>query len=233
MNRREFLVAAGLMTVSGKMLCDTLEQEYQKERESRIYNKLPQHIYTVKTVGKIKNIGDRKNEGIGGIIDGKFVTVAHVTDIETIYIPTIFGMESYKGEIEEKKVYLDGKEMKELVYDRKNDIAIYETDGSIENFPCEPTTDISLGDKVFILGNPGLEGKMVREAHICSLTGYGKDNVTKDCFAVNTPLIPGDSGGFVVNEDYKMIGVTAAVLQGTFGYIKKYSLIQSYLKDLK
>jgi len=56
----------------------------------------------------------------------------------------------------------------------------------------------------------------------------GEKEVTKYCFGTNIPVIGGDSGSPVVNENFELEGLVRAYAMGVFSYINKIENFVNY-----
>lgn len=101
-----------------------------------------------------------------------------------------------------------------VLSDKANDIAILKVDGTEFIFlNIVPSSSVTVGQNVFTLGFPnvgtqGTEAKYT-EGTISSLSGT--QNNTR-VFQISTPIQPGNSGGPLVTEDGKVIGMVVAKL---------------------
>ena len=94
MNRRDFLGGiAGTAFLGGcganrfgndlVRRVETLEYQRQLAEQRlrnihRIYNELPKHVYIAETVTEIKDEDIKFRKGVGIVIDGKYLTMAHI-----------------------------------------------------------------------------------------------------------------------------------------------------------
>ena len=247
-NRKEFLKNSliGIIGITsglsfGKQAYDYCSEQNKKNILYNIYNVLPNHIHLAKTTLKMINKNEEieklieENIGCGIILKGKYVTMAHITNIEFVKEGNYITIDNKRiirmlpGSKLEKKVELYGHELKELAL---NDVAIYKLPQELKNklriqeFPCKPKTKISLGEKVYIIGNPELEGSNIREARISDKDGFDSVEETNNqkknsLFGVSMEVIPGDSGTPIVNENYELIGLCTIHFDNSLGYVKK------------
>ncbi len=234
-SRRDFLYKAAVFSAGGLALIDGFSRVHNKNIESylknlethrreiihQIYCELPKHVHMAGTLDLNGNI---LGIACGIIVAGNYITAAHI-------IPDI--------KIDKRVTMLYDKILKEKVLDRDNDIAIFglPLDLELEDFPAMPSSKYSLGDEVYIIGNPKLTGVNTRVAYISDLNGFDKyfssdrdAELTKNCFGIDIGIIPGDSGSPVVNSKFELLGLTDLNPFKDYpilGYIKR---IDQYLK---
>lgn len=257
-NRKEFLKNSliGIIGLTsslsfGKQVYDYYSRQNKKNILYKIYNVLPNHVHLAKTTLKMINEAEKieklieENIGCGIILKGKYATMAHISKIEFTKQGNYLIIDDKKiirmlpGSKLEKKVKLYDYELKELVLNPKTDVAIYELPQElkdklqIQEFPCKPKTKINLGEKVYIIGNPELEGSNIREARISDKDGFNSVEETNNqkknsLFGLDQVIIPGDSGAPIVNANYELIGLGAIHFNDSLGYVKK---IRDFLKE--
>lgn len=94
------------------------------------------------------------------------------------------------------------------------------------SLPLGDSSKVAVGDEVFAVGNPqGLEGTF-SQGIISSIRQIGSDTLLQ----TTAPISPGSSGGPVVNDQAKVIGVAAATLKE--GQNLNFAIPASYLKAL-
>lgn len=217
MNRREFLQTTGLVLLGGKTLFDICQKEYEKHIEYKIFNELPKYSYLAKTItNNNKNYVDR---GYGIVINNKYITMAHIINTD-------------KFDTSKKETFIRGQKLEKIIVDWENDVAVFNVPKSLnlKNYPCEIKTNIDLGEKVYLIGNPFLDGINIRNGRIIDLDELNRElECTKGCFGVDIVTISGDSGMPLVNSDFKLLGLVQSTING-LGYINK---IEHYLKYLK
>jgi len=253
MNRRDFLIAgtAFLGGCGSDGLARRIEAlEYQgqlAEQRSRnirrIYNELPNHVYIVDIVSKLKNDGrSSKDKGAGVVIDGKYLTVSH------ILIPSWIFKHRYSSikipiEFSDQKTSLNGKKLEKIVDDSESEVVVFKLPNGLKlpNFPAEPSNEVELGQEVYIIGNPDLRGFNIRRASVSDLDGLDKLEGEEDSFmnrrsvfGVDTNFIFGDSGCPVVSSDFKLLGLAAFDISSLglpgVGYVQR---IGEFLKHIK
>jgi hypothetical protein len=217
MNRREFLQTTGLVLLGGKTLFDICQKEYEKHIEYKIFNELPKYSYLAQTItNNNKNYVDR---GYGIVINNKYITMAHIINTD-------------KFDTSKKETFIRGQKLEKIIVDWENDVAVFNVPKSLnlKNYPCEIKTNIDLGEKVYLIGNPFLDGINIRNGRIIDLDELNRElECTKGCFGVDIVTISGDSGMPLVNSDFKLLGLVQSTING-LGYINK---IEHYLKYLK
>lgn len=217
MKRREFLQITGLVLLSGKVLFDICQKEYAKHIEYRIFNELPEYNYLSTTItNNNKNYVDK---GHGIVVNGKYITMAHIVDpVE---------LDSLK-----KETFIRGTKLEKIVVNQEKDVAVFNVPKSLnlKNHPCKIKTNIKLGENVYLIGNPFLDGINVRSGRIIDLDELNKElTYTKGCFGVDIVTMGGDSGTPLINTDFELLGLVQATIGG-LGYINK---IEHYLEYLK
>ena len=116
-----------------------------------------------------------------------------------------------------------------VVIDEKHDLAILRVSGpnppilSLEN-----SDEIKIGETVYTVGNPiGLEGT-VSKGIVSSIRDFGDGPRIQ----IDAPISPGNSGGPVLNETGKVIGVSVSGFQGTGVQNLNFAVPSNYLKAL-
>jgi len=239
MNRREFLEILGIGIVGGKFVYGSIKDSIKGVREWQIYNELPNYIYNIETEGIVEEVGKNEVKGKGILVNNHFITCVHVTDISNVSIPTPFGIMNEKFKIISKDSFVEGNRLEELIFDEDRDIAVYKLCDwgnkkgrkEIKNFPCKPSSERYLGKKVYIVGNPRLGGKNIRNARISDLDSWNanesSEKDTKYCFGIDSQLIPGDSGTPCVSEDFELMGINSIGTKYGISYVTK---IEEFLK---
>ncbi len=111
----------------------------------------------------------------------------------------------------------DGRKAKAKIVakDAANDVAVLEVEGLSKGQSSLSvcTHGVKLADKVFTVGYPmaSLLGQAQKytEGSISAMSGIAGDN---RCFQISTPIQPGNSGGPLVDERGRVIGLTSATL---------------------
>jgi len=218
------------LTLTGIVLLNTAYNLKIPENNDRIY-KLPNYIHMANYSGDTEN-GKKITRGMGFILDGKYITCDHIpSSLKESVSRTPFGLMRTIHDIENEEAYLGDIRLTELFRDSDLDLAIYDSYGYLPDFPCEPNTNINLGDKVYIIGNPGLRGYNIRQAKISDLDGVDNLPMSDYCFGIDKPLIPGDSGTPTINENYQLIGINTLTAFNQLGYITKIEHVLNNLKN--
>jgi len=216
------------------------ERKLAKQRAKnihRIYNELPKHVYPAETETEIRGVEDIDiQEGAGIVIDGNYLTMAHI-------INSFYDMEGENlnellpPEMLFQETFLYERKLKKVVVDDKKDVAIFKlpNDLKLPNFPAKPSSNINLGDPVFVIGNPGLRGTNTRRGYVSDLDGLEKLENEKDSteynksvFGIDIYVSPGDSGCPVVSSDFKLLGLVAFDFYG-LGYVQRIGEFLKYL----
>jgi len=213
-SRREFLFLAGLTMVNSSCALKNINNA------NKIYS-LSDYVHMA-TYSADSEYGKVKTQGMGFILDGKYVTSNHISaELKYQKTRTPLGIMQTIREIENEEAYIDNIKLTELVRDTETDIAVYDAYGYLPDFPCKPSTDINLGDEVYIIGNPMLKGSNIRQARISDLDGIDDFPMSDYCFGIDRVLIGGDSGSPLVNSDYELIGMNTLSAFNQLGYATK------------
>lgn len=88
------------------------------------------------------------------------------------------------------------------------------------------SSKVEIGDEIFVVSNPqGLEGTFSKGI-VSAIRIIGQDYLLQ----ITAPISPGSSGGPVLNEQGKVIGVAVATFKG--GQNLNFAIPSSYLSDL-
>lgn len=114
-----------------------------------------------------------------------------------------------------------------VAHDKVTDLALLKAEGSfdfieISNSPAE------LGEKVFTTGypNPDLQGSSIKytEGNISSTAGFQDD---ARLYQISVPIQPGNSGGPLVKDNGKVVGMIVSKLSDLFALKKSGALPQN------
>ncbi len=111
--------------------------------------------------------------------------------------------------------------------DETNDLALLKvTAYGIKPLPLGNSTDVKIGETVYVAGNPmGLEGTFSD-----GIISSRRDKYTKERLQMTASISPGSSGGSVLNSKGEVIGVAYATIEG--GQNLNFAIPANYLKTL-
>jgi hypothetical protein len=96
-----------------------------------------------------------------------------------------------------------------IIVDRHADLALLKVDSSAPSLALGPTASPTVGDHVYVVGNPlGLEGTF-SEGIVSGVRSIGTDSILQ----MTAPISPGSSGGPVMDNTGAVIGVSVATFQ--------------------
>ncbi len=112
--------------------------------------------------------------------------------------------------------------------DKTNDLALLKvTAPGIKPLPLGNSTDVKIGETVYVAGNPkGLEGTFSDGI----ISSSRRDKNTKERLQMTAPISPGSSGGPVLNSKGEVIGVSFMTLVG--GQNLNFAIPSRYLTGL-
>jgi len=143
--------------------------------------------------------------GTGFLIEARGYVL---TNFHVIQQGTLIGVKFYNGDIYDAEM---------LTYDEDKDIAILKINGA--DFPTVPlgnSSQLKIGEQVIAIGNPlGQEGvvtpgRIKRVCYVRSSTvlcGRKPKKYDYQLIETSTPLLPGNSGGPLINTRGEVIGV--------------------------
>ena len=158
--------------------------------------------------------------------DGYFITNYHVIDGAT-EVAVESGGDKHKAKVVRE--------------DPTNDLAILKVDGVHDAIEVVSASNVSLGESVFTIGfpNPTLQGTTPKftKGEISARTGIRDD---ARFFQISVPVQPGNSGGMLVTERGKVVGVVTLKLDdintlktsGSLPQNVNYALKSDYLLGL-
>lgn len=245
MDRREFIETGLVMLVTGNVMysvADYIKNEEvkskNKEQEdiiNKIYNEYPNMLH----ISKTKSVTDEDKElnvsGYGIVINNQYVSVAHIVDSSEKEIKTPFGLVHQFNTIKSKSTTLYGVELEDIYISHKDDVAVLGIPSIINvnnKFTLDDICfdDPKLGEDVYIVGNPGLQGVNVRKAKVSDLDFIEHYENNKNYFGLDKGFMGGDSGTIAVNKGGKVLGINSFVFGGIFGYSIKMKAYEKYLK---
>lgn len=244
LTRRDFLLASGLLLVSGKLVYDELIKYGERNTKSenralieKIYNEYPKYLHFSRTESKVTmdNNGTEEEsllkpiKGYGTVINDKYISVEHVVNRIT---PT---MKDIAVNTEQVTILYDVP-LTNIVMDYENDLAVFQIPEELEIKNRFSLDDICfdeprLGEEMYLIGNPGLSGVNVRKCHVSDLDGIShrdkKGNTSY--FGIDIAGFGGDSGTIIVNKKGKVTGIASRALYYIATYGVKMKSYQKYL----
>ena len=111
--------------------------------------------------------------------------------------------------------------------DQTNDLALLKvTVSGIKPLPLGNSSDVKIGETVYVAGNPkGLEGTFSD-----GIISSRRDQYTKERLQMTAPISPGSSGGPVLNSKGEVIGISSMTLVG--GQNLNFAIPSRYLTEL-
>ena len=151
--------------------------------------------------------------------------------VDTGYVATNYHVIKGKEQVYAKSVANQTRYTVEeiAVIDEKHDLAILRVSGpSPPILSLENSDKIEIGETVYTVGNPiGLEGT-VSKGIVSSIRDFGNGPLIQ----IDAPTSPGNSGGPVLNEKGKVIGVSVSGFQGIGVQNLNFAIPSNYLKAL-
>ena len=171
---------------------------------NKVYNNDIQSIVEVKAVKE--DIGE--SFGTGEIIkgDGTIITNAHVVTYTRLGITNEFDNYYIRFANEE-----DYREVSLLKYDSDLDLAVLKLDDvKVKVLKTADSSKINSGDKVYAIGNTSNKGIGISEGIISvPLVNIIYEEKTRAVIQCDLTIAQGNSGGALLNEKGKLIGITA------------------------
>ena len=111
--------------------------------------------------------------------------------------------------------------------DQMNDLALLKvTMSGIKPLPLGNSSDVKIGETVYVAGNPrGLEGTFSN-----GIISSRRDRYAKERLQMTAPISPGSSGGPVLNSKGEVIGISFMTLVG--GQNLNFAIPSRYLTEL-
>ena len=111
--------------------------------------------------------------------------------------------------------------------DQTNDLALLKvTMSGINPLPLGNSSDVKIGETVYVAGNPkGLEGTFSN-----GIISSRRDPYVKERLQMTAPISPGNSGGPVLNSKGEVIGISFMTLVG--GQNLNFAIPSRYLTEL-
>ena len=125
-------------------------------------------------------------------------------------------------------------------YDRSGDVAVIQLHGAsgLRTVPLGESSTVSVSDRVLALGNAGGGGGMPRVAQgqvtalkrTITATDIGGGNAERlgGLIETDAPVLPGDSGGPMVNSGGQVIGMDAAASAANTSYTAERANVQGF-----
>ncbi|MBQ8614995.1 MAG: trypsin-like peptidase domain-containing protein [Clostridia bacterium] len=139
--------------------------------------------------------------------DGRLVTNAHVVTYTSLSVVNTF--EKYYIRFATDEEYI---EVSLIKYDTDLDIAVLQMNPTIHKFTTLTTADsskIETGDKVYAMGNTANYGISMSEGIVGSpLININYNNITRSVIQCSITIAEGNSGGALLDDDGKLIGIT-------------------------
>lgn len=153
--------------------------------------------------------------------DGVFATAAHVV---------VGAREVFVGFKE------SAKPARVLIMDERTDLALVQVDSSKDKYvpiPVASHSDMVNGDKLVAIGYPLAfnlgDDPRLTEGSVSAQSGFAKD-VTR--YQMSVPIQPGNSGGPVIDEKGRAIGVAVSSLEGSGTQVINFAVKSTYLMSL-
>ena len=169
-------------------------KENQSSNDELKFEELTESIVEVKSI----NFRGQSNFGSGIIIsdDGYIITASHlVNDAASITLVN-------QGSEHPAKL---------IGYDQFSDVAVLKSEmNDLRPIKMPNNLDVSIGDKVYALGNPFNLGISVSSG-ILSATGRNFGNPYLNIFQTDASINRGNSGGALINEMGEFIGMNVSI----------------------
>ena len=249
-SRRTALIGGGLFLGGAAILSGCVSAKYIEDvmnardrQEGKFLQSLEKYI--IKGETNYSYEGVEKIIGGNGIIfnDGEknyYFTLGHIVDLsEGIIIKNHLVTYRYMPEDFKFSTSIFGVELDKFNFNKKNDVAVFKIPKRLRlneyKFPLETRTEVYLGERVAILGNPGLKGYHPRIGRITDMNGIKIEipeldgEAYKDSIGTDISITGGDSGTPIISmEDKKLLGLVGMSLgQGTSSYFQP---IKEFLK---
>ncbi len=113
--------------------------------------------------------------------------------------------------------------------DKTNDLALLQvTVYGVKPLPLGDSDTVRIGETIYVAGNPiGLEGTVSD-----GIISGRRDRYTKERLQMTAPISPGSSGGPVLNDKGKVIGVSVSGYHGVGVQNLNFAIPSNYLKAL-
>ena len=181
---------------------------------NKVYNDSIQSIVEVKAVKE--DIGE--SFGTGEIIksDGTIITNAHVVTYTRLSIANEFDNYyiRFANEEDYREVYL-------IKYDNDLDLAVLKLDDvKVKVLKTTDSSKINSGDKVYAIGNTSNKGIGISKGIISvPLVNIIYEEKTRAVIQCDLTIAQGNSGGALLNEKGKLIGITTFRTKDNLGNV--------------
>jgi len=203
-----------------KHLAELYEQEleYRDQMIQKVIDATPKLKVIVEH--NLISATEERRTGYGVHYNGYILTVRHLTHLSDVVNAGLFGVIEVKPEVLEKQkstAYIQGKELELVVTDKEKDMTIYKVPKGLDlpDYPSElgDNSKMKLGQEIYLVGNPDLEGWNIRKAEISKLDAQDYDGpdfgLNKYSFGFSLPIIPGDSGTPIVDaKSFNLLGIS-------------------------
>lgn len=113
-----------------------------------------------------------------------------------------------------------------VAIDQSHDLVLIKVDGEAPPLPLGDSSKLAVGQTIFAVGNPkGLEGTF-SSGIISSLREFEEGLIVQ----ITAPISPGSSGGPILNETGKAVGISVATYKG--GQNLNFAIPVNYLTEL-
>ena len=181
---------------------------------NKVYNDSIQSIVEVKSVKE--DIGE--SFGTGEIIksDGTIITNAHVVTYARLGIVNEFDNYYIRFASEE-----DYREVSLIKYDSDLDLAVLKLDDvKVKVLKTTDSSKINSGDKVYAIGNTSNKGIGISKGIISvPLVNIIYEEKTRAVIQCDLTIAQGNSGGALLNEKGKLIGITTFRTKDNLGNV--------------
>ena len=181
---------------------------------NKVYNDSIQSIVEVKAVKE--DIGE--SFGTGEIIksDGTIITNAHVVPYARLGIVNEFDNYYIRFASEE-----DYREVSLIKYDSDLDLAVLKLDDvKVKVLKTTDSSKINSGDKVYAIGNTSNKGIGISKGIISvPLVNIIYEEKTRAVIQCDLTIAQGNSGGALLNEKGKLIGITTFRTKDNLGNV--------------
>lgn len=238
MNRRDFI--GGLISLVGLSSCAGYIESVMDERDLRegeFLGSLEKFVIEAET--KISYSGEKTEvKGMGIVYGDYYFTLAHIVDYtDGVPVRTPFGMQKIKPGGLTFSTNIKGVELEKVMFD-KNDVAIFKIPEHlrVDKFPLDIKREVKQGERVAVLGHPGLRGYHSRIGRVTDVNGITLDegsNISTEysnSIGTDIDVIGGDSGTPVISmRDKKLVGLMGL----KFGGMSYFQPIKNFLEYVK